>query len=173
MKTIILSGLCILSLTFTSCKKSFMDTDSANIAKSFSNGYLYNTWMINDEDSQKNSATVNSAIFSNKANPAFTFKNDGHYEFSYVDKTTQNLVTEVGFYTLDVPNKQLSLKGSPKFSDPNTSWPNYTFQVQQLSEEVLQLGNTVTNTTKTIDTRGQIDVQTRTTTDTLYMEDND
>ncbi len=173
MKTIILSGLCILSLAFTSCKKTFMDTNSANISQSFSNGYLYNTWVINDEDSQKNAATVNSATFSNKANPTFTFKSDGRYEFSFVDNGTQSLVTETGMYTIDLPNKQLSLKGGPKSSGPTGNWPNYTFQVQQLSEEVLQLGNTVTNTTKTVDTRGQVDVQTRTTTDTLYMEDND
>jgi hypothetical protein len=160
---LIAAGTMLLSLS--SCKKNPLKTDGTDVAGAYKAGYLYNTWMIDDDNKTNQSSTINSVTFKDKVNPTFTFNKDNTYIYVYGNSGTA--VTEQGNWTFDPSAKVLTLKPSVSTNH------NYTFQVLFLTDENINLSTTYSQTVTSTNSEGVSTPRTTTFDETLYMEDQD
>lgn len=159
MKTIttLLAGSALLLLF--SCSK----TPSDDINQSVKKGYLFNTWIIDDDNTSNHNTTQNGNTFQNKKDPTITIAQNYSYTYSY--KTGSAVVSETGHCDVDVNAKTI------------TFYPNggtkYYYDIIALSEEVFTLKATYSKTTTTTNAEGVATSTTSNYSETLYLEDND
>ena len=176
MKTKLVLAASLLILTFAACKKSNDTPDTKEILKAFNSGVLFNTWIINDEDDNKQTITRNTEMFFYKFDPHLTIKKDNTYSFIYKNYFNKSY-TETGTWTYDKAD-MLELKGKPltvqlqpkEFAKEMTF--DYSFQIISLSEEDLVINRIITRTTST-GTEGTSGSPTETVNEKLFLEDND
>lgn len=178
----IIIGFAIL-FCICSCKKNESNPGS-DVAKGIQKGYLYNTWIINDEDSDLETKTKNTQTFKYKSEPAITFIKDNSYLFYYRDE--KNIKRkESGIWKInDV--MQIELTGDPLYfryivggkiitDSAKTIINDYVFTIKNLTEEILILNSVSQKLTKA---GGSESATTGVTeafqyNELLYMEDND
>lgn len=151
--TLFLSGGLLL---LASCTK----TSPNDIEGALKKGDLFNTWIIDDDNSANHNTTQSSNTFSGKYDPHITIRSDYSYEYSYGGH-----LMERGTCSADGNTKKLTF--SPAGGAP------YSFDMIALSEEVLTLKASYTKTTTTTSSEGVTSTSTQTLTETLFMEDND
>src|ERR1043166_3206957 len=135
MKSKIFFALSIIILTATSCKKSTAKPvpsvdNGINITNAVNSGTLFQKWIINDDDSEKQKITQTSQVFENKTDPELTFEKNGTYLLSYTDSHSHKSFSETGTWFADTKLNAIVLKGGPS---------EYTFTINTLNEEDLVL----------------------------------
>lgn len=153
--TTLFSGAALLILT--SCTKTSPPTD---VDAALKKNYLFNTWIIDDDNSANHNSTQNSNTFQGKQDPHILIRSDYSYELSYNSRTMER-----GTCSADGTAKKLTF--SPQGGVP------YSFDLIALSEEVLTLKATYSKTTSSTTAEGVVTTSTQNFSETLYMEDND
>jgi hypothetical protein len=165
MKTTITLALCSVMLLLSSCKKMLSKADGTDIAYAVKQGYLYNTWIIDDDDKGNHDATQNSHTYTGEKDPSIFIKKDDTYRLQYFSMVGNNLVTEEGTVSVNVDAKTVTFHPSGK--------NDYTFNIKCLTTENFTLGASTDKTVYIKNSEGVLVPQTSHTEETLFMEDDD
>ena len=163
MKTTITLALCSALLLFSSCKKAFTD-HSTDIAYAMKHGYLYNTWIIDDDNTGNHSTTQNSHTFANQKDPEIRIKRDNSNNLKYTSPNGAT-VNETGTCSVNADAKTVTFHPSGK--------SDYTYKISAFTEEVFTLVATYDKTVSTTTAEGVVTTQTIQVDETLFLEDND
>lgn len=167
-------------LLAVSCKKKH-DKDISHIINS---SYLYNTWIITDDDKKKAEQTEKTQFFSGKKGsgkegPKLRLNRNFTYCFIYLSTVTGDSVYEYGRFradeglnalVFDADSASNSIWQGSHFSAANS---HYVLQVNKLDEEDLLFLNSYQTVKDVKDNEGVTHQQTVTEQETLYMADDD
>jgi len=139
--------------------------DGSDIAYGMKQGYIYNTWVVDDDNAGHADITENSITFKEKKEPEFVFKKNNTYVFTYTAAKTGAFTSEAGSYAVDVDAKTITFHPSGK--------TDYTFKITCLTQENFTWVATNSQTSYIKNDEGTLVPHTSQTDETLYMEDND
>ena len=139
--------------------------DGTDIAYAMKQGYIYNTWVVDDDNQGHADITENSVTFKEKKEPQFVFKKNDTYIFTYTDSKTNLFTSEAGSYAVNTDAKTITFRPSGK--------TEYTYKITCLTQENFTWIATIKQTSYTKDDEGGLIPHTTQSDETLYMEDND
>jgi hypothetical protein len=158
-------SLAVCSLILASCQKDTPITEK-QLDRALSHGYLYNSWILDDDSKKNHDITQASQAFKDKTDPKFSFYKDHTYKLVYKNSASAD-VEETGTYDVN------SVLETINFHPVSGANEDYSYGIYRLTEENFVMTNAVTVTTYSTNSEGVSVPTTSSSTEKLYFCDND